>query len=105
VSDRVRVHVYAGSSPTRRSSALAESRDLDELRGRYGQQAAAAFARHAAQGMAQAGLTAFPEQPVPASVPGAGGVPAYPALQDDRSEEHPSELQSRANLVCRPLLQ
>jgi ATP-dependent helicase HrpA len=24
----------------------------------------------------------FPEQPIPASVPGAGGVPAYPALED-----------------------
>ena len=62
---------------------LAESRDLAELRGRFGQRAADAFARHAAQGMAQAGLTEFPVQPVPVSVPGAGGVPAYPALQDD----------------------
>ncbi|QIL21373.1 ATP-dependent RNA helicase HrpA [Thermomonas sp. HDW16] len=62
---------------------LAESRDLAELRVRFGQRAADAFARHAAQGMAQAGLTEFPVQPVPLSVPGAGGVPAYPALQDD----------------------
>ena len=62
---------------------LAESRDLAELRSRFGTRAAEAFARHAAQGMAQAGLTDFPVQPVPASVPGAGGVPAYPALQDD----------------------
>ena len=62
---------------------LAESRDLDELRARFGKQAADAFARHAAQGMAQAGMTAFPETPIPVSVPGAGGVPAYPALQDD----------------------
>ncbi len=62
---------------------LADSRDLDELRTRFGARAAQAFARHAAQGMAQAGLTTFPAQPVPASVPGAGGVPAYPALQDD----------------------
>src|SRR5207342_3571444 len=42
-----------------------------------------AFARHAAQGMAKAGITAFPDAPIPMSVPGAGGVPAYPALQDD----------------------
>ncbi|QNN48267.1 DUF3418 domain-containing protein [Thermomonas brevis] len=28
-------------------------------------------------------MTTFPETPVPVSVPGAGGVPAYPALQDD----------------------
>jgi ATP-dependent helicase HrpA len=62
---------------------LAESRDLADLRARFGQRAAEAFARHAAQGMAQAGLTEFPVQPVPVSVPGAGGVPAYPALQDD----------------------
>ncbi|MEG2942188.1 MAG: ATP-dependent RNA helicase HrpA [Thermomonas sp.] len=62
---------------------LAESRDLPELRERFGTRAAEAFARHAAQGMAQAGLTEFPIQPVPVSVPGAGGVPAYPALQDD----------------------
>jgi ATP-dependent helicase HrpA len=62
---------------------LAESRDLGELRERFGKRAAEAFARHAAQGMAKAGLTAFPPDPIPVSVPGAGGVPAYPALQDD----------------------
>ncbi|MFZ5607744.1 MAG: ATP-dependent RNA helicase HrpA [Pseudomonadota bacterium] len=64
-------------------AVLAESRDLDDLRARFGERAAGAFARHAAQGMAQAGLTAFPDTPIPVSVPGAGGVPAYPALQDD----------------------
>ena len=62
---------------------LAESRDLDELRERFGKRAAEAFARHAAQGMAKAGMTSFPDAPIPLSVPGAGGVPAYPALQDD----------------------
>ncbi len=62
---------------------LADSRDLDELRERFGARAAEAFARHAAQGMAADGLVAFPQQPIPRSVPGAGGVPAYPALQDD----------------------
>ena len=64
-------------------AVLAESRDLAELRARFGERAAQAFARHAAQGMAQAGMTGFPAAPVPVSVPGAGGVPAYPALQDD----------------------
>jgi ATP-dependent helicase HrpA len=64
-------------------SILAESRYLDELRERFGKRAAEAFARHAAQGMAKAGLVDFPHDPVPLSVPGAGGVPAYPALQDD----------------------
>src|SRR5690606_353580 len=48
-----------------------------------GARAAAAFARHAAQGLARTGLTAFPEAPIPASMAGAGGVPAYPALHDD----------------------
>ncbi|MFC5570585.1 ATP-dependent RNA helicase HrpA [Lysobacter yangpyeongensis] len=64
-------------------TVLAESRDLDELRRRFGERAAAAFAAKAADGLAQTGLTAFPETPIPASVAGAGGVPAYPALHDD----------------------
>ncbi|HMT38486.1 MAG TPA: DUF3418 domain-containing protein, partial [Thermomonas sp.] len=64
-------------------AVLAESRDLEDLRARFGERAAQAFARHAAQGMATSGLTAFPDAPVPVSVPGAGGLPAYPALQDD----------------------
>ncbi len=64
-------------------NVLAESRDLDDLRARFGARAAAAFARHAAQGMARTGLVAFPDAPIPESVPGAGGVPAYPALHDD----------------------
>ena len=64
-------------------NVLAESRDLDDLRVRFGSRAAEAFAQHAAQGMAQAGMSTFPEQPIPMSVPGAGGVPAYPALHDD----------------------
>jgi len=64
-------------------NVLAESRDLDELRSRFGSRAAEAFAAHAAAGMAQRGLTAFPETPIPETVPGAGGVPAYPALHDE----------------------
>src|SRR5690606_6532329 len=64
-------------------NVLAESRDLDDLRKRFGARAASAFARHAAQGMARKGLLAFPEEPIPEQVPGAGGVPAYPALHDD----------------------
>jgi len=64
-------------------SVLAESRDLDDLRARFGERAAAAFAAKAADGLAQRGLTTFPETPIPASVPGAGGVPAYPSLHDD----------------------
>ena len=62
---------------------LSESRDLDELRHRFGARAAAAFAAQAAVGLGQVGLTTFPDAPIPESVPGAGGVPAYPALHDD----------------------
>jgi len=65
------------------SGVLAESRDLGALRERFGARAAQAFARHAAEGLGRSGLTTFPDDPIPASVPGAGGVPAYPALQDD----------------------
>ncbi|MEO6137645.1 MAG: ATP-dependent RNA helicase HrpA [Luteimonas sp.] len=64
------------------NNVLAESRDLDDLRARFGASAAAAFATHAAQGLAQTELTTFPSSPIPLSVPGAGGVPAYPALDD-----------------------
>ncbi|MCF7221976.1 ATP-dependent RNA helicase HrpA [Marilutibacter chinensis] len=64
-------------------SVLAESRDLDELRRRFGERAARAFAARAADGLARDGLTAFPDEPIPLSVPGAGGVPAWPALHDD----------------------
>lgn len=64
-------------------TVLAESRDLDDLRTRFGARATQAFAAQAAQGLAKHGLTAFPEQPIPESVPGAAGVPAYPALDDE----------------------
>jgi len=62
---------------------LAESRDLDDLRARFGKRAADAFSARASEGLAQRGLTEFPAMPIPVSVPGAGGVPAYPALHDD----------------------
>ncbi len=62
---------------------LAESRDLDELRERFGARARDAFAERASKGLARDGLVAFPDEPIPESVPGAGGVPAYPALHDE----------------------
>src|SRR5690606_11675100 len=62
---------------------LAESRDLEDLRARFGARAADAFAANASAGLAREALTAFPEMPIPVSVPGAGGVPAFPALHDD----------------------
>jgi ATP-dependent helicase HrpA len=63
-------------------SVLAESRDLDALRAQFGARAAAAFAAQAAEGLAQSGLTTFPDSAIPVSIPGAGGVPAYPALDE-----------------------
>ena len=79
----IEAHLRANLRLQEDRHVLAESRDLADLRARFGERAADAFARHAAQGIAQAGLTAFPDAPVPMSVAGAGGVPAYPALQDD----------------------
>jgi len=64
------------------AQVLAESRDLDDLRERFGARAAEAFSAHAAEGLARTGLREFPESPIPVSVPGAGGVPAWPALED-----------------------
>src|SRR5690606_30772882 len=64
-------------------TVLAESRDLDALRATFGERAAHAFAAQAADGMAQSGLVAFPAAPIPETVPGIAGVPAYPALRDD----------------------
>src|SRR5699024_2404533 len=55
---------------------LAESRDLQELRSRFGERAARAFAARAAKGMGQRGLVRFPDEPIPASVPGVAGMPA-----------------------------
>ncbi|MEH6421590.1 DUF3418 domain-containing protein [Pseudomonas sp. CGJS7] len=72
-----------GGGRSAEPTVLAESRDLDELRARFGERAARAFAARAADGLGQTGLTAFPQQPIPMSVPGAAGVPAFPALHDD----------------------
>src|SRR3546814_9260474 len=52
------------------------------MRARFGARARDAFAARASEGLAQGGLTEFPDEPIPESVPGAGGVPAYPALHD-----------------------
>ena len=62
---------------------LAESRDLDDLRERFGALAADAFAEKASSGLAAEGLITFPAIAIPRSVRGAGGIPAYPALQDE----------------------
>ncbi len=67
----------------RSGKPLAMSRDLAALQQRHGAAAEKAFADSAGERLARTGLTAFPEQPIPAMVPGAAGVPAYPALVDE----------------------
>ncbi|HEX5756133.1 MAG TPA: ATP-dependent RNA helicase HrpA, partial [Arenimonas sp.] len=66
-----------------RGKVLALSRDLDALRRDFGAQAERAFAQHAGERLAQDGLTAFPAEAIPPEVPGAAGVPAFPALRDE----------------------
>lgn len=61
---------------------LAQSRDLDVLRQRFGQRAHDAFASRAARDLVADGLRAFPTQPIPATVKGEGGMPVFPALVD-----------------------
>ncbi|QSX76762.1 ATP-dependent RNA helicase HrpA [Lysobacter arenosi] len=80
---RMNLQLIEGGGKGESRNVLAESRDLDDLRRRFGERAAAAFAARAADGLAQQGLTTFPDSPIPVSVAGAGGVPAYPALHDD----------------------
>ncbi len=62
---------------------LAESRDLEELRARFGARAGQAFAARAGRELAAQGLREFPAAPLPLQVPGEAGVPAYPALVDE----------------------
>ncbi|MGH8063309.1 MAG: ATP-dependent RNA helicase HrpA, partial [Pseudoxanthomonas sp.] len=62
---------------------LAESRDLDGLRVRFGERAGHAFAARAGRELAAEGLREFPHAPIPQQVPGEAGVPAYPALVDE----------------------
>ncbi len=64
----------------REGKVLATSRNLEELREKFGAQAERAFAERAGERLARRGLDQFPEQPIPAQLAGAGGVPAYPAL-------------------------
>jgi ATP-dependent helicase HrpA len=61
---------------------LAESRDLDALRAAHGVRAERAFAARAGRELAAEGLREFPRDPVPETVPGEAGLPAFPALVD-----------------------
>ncbi|MEO6366100.1 MAG: ATP-dependent RNA helicase HrpA [Luteimonas sp.] len=83
-ADAVEPHLRANLRLLDRNGkhVLAESRDLPGLRQRFGARAADAFAERAAGELAAKGLTTFPVQPIPMSVAGAGGVAAYPALDD-----------------------
>jgi ATP-dependent helicase HrpA len=62
---------------------LAVSRDLDELKRRFGDAAERAFAERAGERLAREGMREFPEAPIPEQIAGAAGVPAYPALVDE----------------------
>ncbi len=62
---------------------LASSRNLDDLRERFGARAGHAFAARAGRALASEGLHSFPHDPIPLQVPGEAGVPAYPALVDE----------------------
>ena len=63
---------------------LAESRDLDALRARFGERAGRAFAARAGRALAasSAELREFPAEPLPLQIQGEAGVPGYPALVD-----------------------
>ncbi|MEO6102741.1 MAG: DUF3418 domain-containing protein, partial [Pseudoxanthomonas sp.] len=76
---RLREHPDKGGD----GKVLAESRDLEDLRARFGERAGHAFAARAGRELAAAGLREFPVAPVPRQVPGEAGVPAYPALVDE----------------------
>lgn len=66
-----------------KGKVIAESRDLDGLRAKFGERAGHAFAARAGRAMAAEGLREFPATPIPQQVPGEAGVPAYPALVDE----------------------
>ena len=66
----------------REGKVLATSRDLEQLRQRFGAQAERAFAESAGERLARRGLATFPDTPIPERIAGAGGVPAYPSLVD-----------------------
>ncbi|MBS0199246.1 MAG: ATP-dependent RNA helicase HrpA [Proteobacteria bacterium] len=64
-------------------NVIASSRDLADLRAKFGARAQRAFAGRAAKDLARAGLTTFPDVAIPVQITGDGGIPAFPALHDD----------------------
>jgi ATP-dependent helicase HrpA len=67
----------------RDGQVLAQSRDLAALKASFGERAEREFAARAGERIARQGLREFPNEPIPRMLPGAAGVPAYPALVDD----------------------
>jgi ATP-dependent helicase HrpA len=76
----LRVNLRLGDS---KGKVLAMSRDLRALQHKFSAQAERAFAESAGERLAKQGLVQFPDTALPESVPGAAGVPAYPALVDE----------------------
>ena len=62
---------------------LAESRDLDDLRARFGERARPCVRRAGRQGSRPKACVSSRPAPIPLQVPGEAGVPAYPALVDE----------------------
>ncbi len=81
----LRMNLRLREPPDQGGRVLAESRDLEALRARFGERAGRAFAERAVQALAESGgqLRAFPAEPVPLQVRGEAGVPGYPALVDE----------------------
>ncbi len=81
----LRMNLRLRELPGQGGKVLAESRDLDALRARFGERAAQAFASRAARslGEGEQQLRDFPDTPLPLQVTGEAGVPGYPALVDE----------------------
>jgi ATP-dependent helicase HrpA len=80
---RMNLRLGETDSRGRTTRMLAESRDLEALRDRFGERAGNAFAARVGRDVEAEGLRDFPPAPIPDSVPGDAGVPAWPALVDD----------------------
>ncbi|PJK02934.1 ATP-dependent RNA helicase HrpA [Lysobacteraceae bacterium NML75-0749] len=77
------LHINLQLQDEKGKTVLAVSRDLAALREKFGSRAQRAFASRAARDLRQAGLTRFPDAPVPLQMQGDAGIPAFPALHDD----------------------
>jgi len=80
----LRMNLRLRDAPERGGQVLAESRDLDALRAKFGERAGQAFAARAGRALAVATgeLRGFPDTPIPLQVAGEAGVPGWPALVD-----------------------